>query len=45
MLATTDSKASRKEDNMLGIKQNEWFKGNAKWVDIVQRHACTGIIC
>jgi len=30
---------------MLGMKQNESFKGNAKWVYRVHRRAWSGIIC
>ena len=29
---------------MLELEENESFKGNAKWVYTVQRHAWSGII-
>jgi len=38
-------KAFRKEENMVGMEQNELFNGNAKWVYMVQRRACSGFIC
>jgi hypothetical protein len=38
-------KQFRKEENIVVIKQNEAFKGNAKWVYIVQRWAYSGLIC
>jgi len=33
------------QNNILGRKQNKSFKGNVKWVYMVQKHARTGIIC
>jgi len=33
-----------KEENMLGMEQNELYKGDVKWLYMVQRHAWSGII-
>jgi len=39
VLARHRFKPFRKEENMLGMEQNESFKGNEKWVFTVQRRS------
>jgi hypothetical protein len=37
--------AFEKEENMLGMEQNQSLKGIAKWVYTVQRHTWSAITC